>query len=103
VHAEQWALLDAGPQAYGRELMHLKAVNGLLVASGPPSCVQCSKLILAAGVEGVWLFRPDALWHRYTATEFHQLSLANDNVLAALRRADDLSRLGQATGASPWT
>lgn len=78
VHAEQWALLDAGPQAYGRELMHVKAVNGLLVTSGSPSCVQCSKLILAAGVEGVWLFRADGLWHRYDATEFHMLSIAND-------------------------
>jgi deoxycytidylate deaminase len=73
VHAEQMALLNAGTRAGGLDLLHAKAVDGRLVSSGGPSCVQCSKLILAAGVAGVWLY--DEGWHRYDSTEFHRLSL----------------------------
>lgn len=75
IHAEQQALLNAGPAAYGADLLHVKIVAGQLVPSGGPSCVQCSKLALAAGIVGVWLFH-DAGWRRYDANEFHRLSLA---------------------------
>jgi deoxycytidylate deaminase len=75
VHAEQDALMAADWGARGAELLHVKSVDGALVASGGPSCVQCSKLILACGVAGIWLYHADG-WQRYDATEFHRLSLA---------------------------
>jgi len=75
VHAEQQALLTAGASAGGAEMLHVKTVNGALVASGGPSCVQCSKLALVAGIAGVWLYHTTG-WHRYEMAEFHRLSLA---------------------------
>lgn len=75
VHAEQMALMKAGLHAQGCDLLHVKTVDGQLVPSGGPSCVQCSKLALAAGIAGVWLFHAEG-WKRYPIGEFHQLSLA---------------------------
>lgn len=75
VHAEQAALLSADWRVLGAEMLHVKTVDGALVPSGGPSCVQCSKLILAAGIEAMWLYQNDG-WHRYEADEFHRLSLA---------------------------
>jgi len=74
VHAEQQALL-INFSAYNFDLVHVKVVDGSLVPSGGPSCVECSKLILAAGVDGVWLFHAEG-WRRYPAEEFHMLTLA---------------------------
>lgn len=75
IHAEQQALLLAGRKADGADLLHVKTVGGTLVPSGGPSCVPCSKLILGAGIQYVWLF--EALgWRRYDAETFHRLSLA---------------------------
>lgn len=75
VHAEQSALMLAGVgQAAGRDLLHVKVVDGVLVASGGPSCIQCSKLAMAAGIAGVWLYHDEG-WRRYEMTEFHRLSL----------------------------
>ena len=76
IHAEQGALVRAGLHAQGAELLHVKAIDGQLVPSGPPSCVQCSKLALAAQISGVWLYHGDG-WRRYDSREFHRLSLAN--------------------------
>jgi hypothetical protein len=67
--------LRAGLHAQGCDMLHVKTVDGELVPSGGPSCVQCSKLALAAGIAGVWLFHEDG-WRRYGAVEFHELSLA---------------------------
>lgn len=75
VHAEQMALLCMRGSAFQKEMLHVKAVDGKLVASGGPSCVQCSKLALAIGIAGVWLFHEDG-WRRYDSAEFHHLSLA---------------------------
>ncbi len=75
VHAEQHALLRAGLHAQGSDLLHVKVVDQVLVPSGGPSCVQCSKLSLVAGIRFVWLFHESG-WRRYDATEFHRLSLA---------------------------
>lgn len=72
VHAEQHALLHAGV-VFGMEMLHIKTVDGLLVPSMGPSCLQCSKLILASGIVGMWLFHHNG-WKRYTATEFHYAS-----------------------------
>lgn len=90
IHAEQSVLLLAG-RANGRgpkgaELLHVKVVptrssTGIvdvdsfaLTASGPPSCVECSKLLLAAGVAGVWLYHENG-WRRYETLEFHERTL----------------------------
>lgn len=82
VHAEQMALLRGGLHVQGCDLLHVKSVDGQLVPSGGPSCVQCSKLALVAGVAAVWLYRAHG-WQRYEAAEFHRLSLA------AVRRRED--------------
>lgn len=77
VHAEQEALLRAGEKARGGEMLHVKVnEHGLQVASGPPSCPECSKLILHAGIAGMWLLHANG-WTRYTAQEFHEATLKN--------------------------
>lgn len=76
VHAEQAALMQAGSHAFGAHLVHVKVVGCDPVASGPPSCWQCSRSILEAGVSYVWLMHDDGL-RRYTAEEFHRLTLEN--------------------------
>jgi deoxycytidylate deaminase len=74
VHAEQQALFSAGQKSEGADMLHVKTVDGVLVASGGPSCVECSKIARVAGIAGVWLFH-DTEWRRYEMVEFHQLSL----------------------------
>ena len=73
-HAEVDALMDAGTEAYGDELLHVKVVDGRVVVSGPPSCWQCSREIVAAGISGVWLLHETG-WRRYTAEAFHEATL----------------------------
>lgn len=86
VHAEQAALLKVPRDLSGLELLHVKSVDGALVPSGPPSCLECSKLLLASGqIDGVWLYHKQGLddlcryheqgWHRYPVREFHELTL----------------------------
>lgn len=83
VHAEQAALILS--QLYftesviGAEMLHVKVVDGLLVPSGGPSCVECSKLLLVAGISRMWLFHADG-WRAYDAVEFHQLSIEGSNL-----------------------
>ena len=81
VHAEQSAILRMGPWRWSPhfEILHVKTVDGLLVPSGPPSCLECSKLILEAGIEHVWLFHEDG-WKRYGAGEFHQLTMEHHQI-----------------------
>jgi len=62
VHAEQAAIVAAMP-CFARlklspvEMVHVKIdEGGALVAGGPPSCEQCSKLILHAEISAMWLF-----------------------------------------------
>lgn len=74
LHAEQSALVGVGVTAHDCDLLHVKTVDGRLVPSGPPSCVQCSKLSVAYGIAGVWLFH-DTGWRRYHVNEFHELSV----------------------------
>lgn len=78
VHAEQFALMFAGVDAKGADILHVKTVDGKLVPSGPPSCVECSKLIVGACIKNVWLFHEDG-WKRYTAEEFHFKSLSKSS------------------------
>jgi len=57
------------------DLLHIKVVDGLPVPSGPPSCWQCSRMILYSGlIERVWLLH-DAGWSAYSAAEFHRQTL----------------------------
>ncbi len=74
IHAEQAALVNVGTNLRGCDLLHVKTVDGQLVPSGPPSCVQCSKLAVAFGIAAVWLYHPDG-WRRYDVQEFHRLSV----------------------------
>ena len=74
VHAEQRALIAAGKGARGAEMLHIKTVNGQIVASGPPSCPQCSKLLVESGIKTMWLLHEDG-WRRYPTEEFHRLTL----------------------------
>lgn len=91
VHAEQRALLwaldrsRARPRAPVFEVVHAKVNEaGELVPSDGPSCVDCSKLMLAAGVRRVYLYQERAdgpaqeppVWRGYEALEFHELTLA---------------------------
>lgn len=87
VHAEQAALLEcleSGIRVYGAEMLHTKVAlvgdTWTGVAGGPPSCPDCSKLILASGIAGMWLIEMRegrATPVRYTAEEFHRLTLQN--------------------------
>jgi hypothetical protein len=74
IHAEQRCLLDTGRDARGHDMLHVKTVDGALVASGGPSCLECSKLALAAGIAGFWLFHESG-WIRYDILDFHQRTI----------------------------
>ncbi len=73
LHAEMDALLR-GRYVEGADMLHVKVLDQCLVPSGGPSCVQCSKLILASGIRYMWLFQSGG-WHRYTAADFHHMSV----------------------------
>lgn len=95
VHAEQHSLLQLSPKyrSDGWHLVHVKTVNHKLVPSGPPSCWQCSRLILDCGaVSDVWLFHETG-WKSYSALDFHTLTLREcglleDHALPVLRGID---------------
>jgi deoxycytidylate deaminase len=76
VHAEERAILTAIKPVAGAEVVHAKTVRGKLVPSGPPSCWQCSRMIVEAEIGGVWLYHEDG-WKRYDVNEFHRLTLEN--------------------------
>lgn len=74
VHAEQMALLQGNrSRIHGAEMLHIKVIDGKPVPSDGPSCLQCSKLILEAGIAGMWLLHHDG-WKRYGPAEFHYRS-----------------------------
>jgi deoxycytidylate deaminase len=68
----------------GWDLVHVKVVDGELVAGGGPSCWQCSREVLDVGLDAVWLFeeRPSPagdgswarMWIRYDAPAFHRVT-----------------------------
>jgi hypothetical protein len=64
LHAEQRAILAAlgCDDVRDLELVHVKVVDGQVVAGGGPSCLQCSKLVVGVGIRGVWLFEAQR-WH----------------------------------------
>jgi deoxycytidylate deaminase len=81
VHAEQSCLLS--PRGFGPvdSMLHVKVQmdNGFarIVPSGPPSCPHCSKLILDAGIQWMWLYHADG-WTRYDTVAFHAASILNN-------------------------
>jgi hypothetical protein len=102
VHAEARAIREAYvrcrpdpgglPPLDGLELLHAKIAGpGQLVAGGPPSCWQCSREILDAGLAAVWLFESihggrssEGIWRRYTAKEFHEVTWRNVELAEAV-------------------
>ena len=100
IHAEQHAIMKWMAIWYNRagknlqaELLHIKVKDGQPVPTGPPSCWQCSKLILAAGIKFVWLFEKDEnggepQWKRYRAHDFHFLTM-KENCLLTFDEADN--------------
>lgn len=82
VHAEIRSLMHVVP-FQGTDLVHVKiGPTNTLVAGGPPSCVQCSKVIADLGIRGVWLYEQKGCgeWRFYTAENFHAQSLWNAQV-----------------------
>jgi deoxycytidylate deaminase len=60
------------------DLVHVKSVDGKLVAGGGPSCWQCSRRILELDLGNVWLyetaFNSEPIWRCYPADEFDRLT-----------------------------
>ncbi len=79
VHAEQAALMNAINSKVSIdecEMIHVKSVDGKAVISDKPSCWQCSKLILSAGLKYMWLYKEEGLV-KYTPEDFHEQTLIN--------------------------
>lgn len=82
VHAEAAAIQDIwrGERVFGPlHMLHVKVVRHQAVASGPPSCWQCSREIADSTiVEGVWLLHDDGgslRPHYYPRDAFHEQTL----------------------------
>lgn len=73
IHAEQMIVLSTANLS-GCDILHVKTVDGQVAPAVGPKCLECSKLLYAAGVAGVWLLLVDG-WRRYPIQEFHQLTL----------------------------
>lgn len=79
LHGEQNALLDTRRNGYdpsGSRIYHIKVKDSIQAPSGPPSCVQCSRIVLDEGVKDFVLLYKDGIG-LYEAREFHELSLEN--------------------------
>lgn len=85
LHAEDRAIRASGllDDVVDLVLVHVKVVNGELVAGKRPCCEACSKVIVETGVKGVWLFEAcsnpddDDRWVYYDAVGFHLTTLDN--------------------------
>lgn len=90
VHAEEALILSGVDLALGGsvEVIHVKAIGGVLVVSGDPDCIECAKLLLFAGVVAVWLYHFTG-WRRYPIEEFHRLSIAGEYARHRKTRADE--------------
>jgi|CXWL01.1.fsa_nt_gi deoxycytidylate deaminase len=79
IHAEQMCINEAlkiHRSAFGCVIAHVKTVGGNLVPSGEPSCWQCSRAMLEAGLSGMWLYH-DYGWKLYDVLSFHKETLKN--------------------------
>jgi deoxycytidylate deaminase len=80
VCAEMNALLDALNRRTwmrGGRVYSINTVDDLVIRSPPPSCVDCSKNLLTAGIEGVVLWNGEEGFAFYPAKELLYLSLAH--------------------------
>jgi len=83
IHAEQDAMWEAS--RYGKaiqdvEMLHVKVIDGNPVPSGPPSCWQCSKMLVNSGIKAMWLLEEvdgEPTLKQYTTLGFHRLTLIN--------------------------
>ena len=76
VHAEKNAMFSAMDKLKGARGYHMKTVNGAGTPSGTPSCVQCSKDMLAAGLKEFVLLDEKG-YCLYEMDEFHEVTLRN--------------------------
>lgn len=77
VHAEQDAIIKVNKNNFeNSQMLHIKTVDGNAVPSGPPSCWQCSRIILDVGIKAMWLLEDDG-WNKYDANSFHEITLKN--------------------------
>jgi deoxycytidylate deaminase len=81
VHAEPRAIdaITQDRRDYGHRLrlVHVKLDDaGKVMACDGPSCIDCSKQILDAGIGGIWLYEQvpdgDPAWRYYRALDFHE-------------------------------
>lgn len=83
VHAEMaalHALRHDGTRGRGHlEMLHVKIKGGVPVASGPPSCLTCSREVLASGIRWFWLLHEGGL-RRYSTEDFHAVTLRNSGL-----------------------
>lgn len=89
IHAEQALLMSGVDLALGGsvEVIHVKIFADEIAVSGPPDCIECSKLLMFAGVVAVWLYHEEG-WRRYPIAEFHRRSIAGEYAKLRRRRAD---------------
>lgn len=84
VHAEQHALRrveEWWSHPRQREVLHVKVVNGAAVPSGPPSCIECSKILCDdLRIDAIWLLHEDGL-RAYSRVEFHRKSLEHHGLV----------------------
>jgi len=100
VHAEMRAHRDAMASKFDISvargmglkihLVHVKAVGGVLVGGGGPSCFTCSREIVDSQlVDLVWLYEsaftsdadaPRSRWVCYSAADFHHKTLQNNGI-----------------------
>ena len=66
VHAEVNALLQAGKLARGSTIYVAGFDANTGVAVGGLPCLMCSKIILNAGIESVWILQPDSAVLKYS-------------------------------------
>lgn len=85
IHAERHALDQLRVRKPGLHMLHVKVVDGAPVPSGPPSCWQCSRDILEADIEHMWLMHDDGL-RAYSAREFHELTLDHHHLPVIISR-----------------
>lgn len=76
------------------DMLHIKVdlVTGEPVHSAGPSCASCSRSMLAAGVEIVWLWTADG-WRGWTAADFHRLALQTDPKIPGTLVPADIDQL----------
>lgn len=83
VHAESAALHELSRQRLwrpGLQMLHVKVKDQKAVPSGNPSCWQCSREILKAEIEIVWLLQATGLTP-FSAFDFHLQTITHCGIL----------------------